>query len=189
MGICSSSNNKQPILPSSHNNNLIANKYQHQLQERQKELNCIYSICEKQQKLELNIDSAMNDIIDVIIVSWQYPSITCAKIKYKQNTYHSTNYKSTPWQQLSQKNDLTITVGYLEKMPDEEKSGEGPFLLEERHLLDGICTIINDFLSMRNTRLEMKERCKELNCLYKISHLMLQNDLTINVFCKEIVSK
>ena len=73
-------------------------------------------------------------------------------------------------------------------MPSDQDGGEGPFLVEERHLLDGICTIVNDFLSMRKTRLEMKERCKELNCLYKISHLMLQNDLSIELFCNEIVN-
>eukprot|EP00943_MAST-04B_sp_MAST-4B-sp1_P006485 g6485.t1 len=190
MGICSSvpRETNRRIIPRQPTDVNAASKYVHQLQERKKELNCIYSICEKQQKLELNMNSAMSDIINTIIVSWQYPEFTCAKIKYKENTVHSSNYKSTPWQQLSHKNDLTITVGYLKQMPDEVNSNEGPFLREERHLLDGICTIINDFLSMRNTRLEMKERCKELNCLYKISHLMLQNDLTINFFCNEIVN-
>ena len=180
MGNCST-HGKLDVLPS-------ASKYQHQLNERKKELHCIYYICDKQQKLELNLRSALLDIIDIIIVSWQYPAITCAKIQFKDLTVRSTNYKSTPWQQLGHKNDLSITVGYLKKMPNDQDGGEGPFLVEERHLLDGICTIVNDFLSMRKTRLEMKERCKELNCLYKISHLMLQNDLSIELFCNEIVN-
>ena len=93
MGNCSTLG-KLDVAPASPS--ASASKYQHQLNERKKELHCIYSICDKQQKLELNLRSALLDIIDIIIVSWQYPSITCAKIQFKGLAVHSTNYKSTP---------------------------------------------------------------------------------------------
>ena len=73
-------------------------------------------------------------------MTWQYPDITCAKIKLNGKELKTQNFKETNWQQVS---DILVhgvpsgklVVGYLEERPENDG---GPFLTEEGALLDAI---------------------------------------------------
>ncbi len=112
-------------------------KLQHDLKERVKELQCLYtlgSIIEKQEDLE----DIFKSFVDYIPPAWQYPEISCARILYQDQEYATPNFQESNWKQSAPIIAGGDTVGalevyYLEKRPD---AGEGPFLKEERALID-----------------------------------------------------
>ncbi len=111
----------------------------HNLTERVKELQCLYklgSIIERQEDL----DEIFKSFVDHIPPAWQNPEITCARILFQEQEYKTPNFRETQWKQSAPIIAGGDTVGavdiyYLEKRPD---AGEGPFLKEERTLIDYI---------------------------------------------------
>ncbi len=111
----------------------------HNLGERVKELNCLYGISELIEK-EHTLEELLQGTANIIPPSWQYPEITCAIIFYCGEKYQTENYHETNWRQksniyINEKLVGSIMVCYLEERP---KKDEGPFLKEERSLLDAI---------------------------------------------------
>ncbi len=108
--------------------------------ERVKELNCLYSISSIVEEAEKSVDQIMQNIVDIIPSSWQYPQITCAKITLKEGAYKTVNFKKSKWVQSTPIEIHGKKAGIVEVFYLEEKLTlyEGPFLKEERALLDTI---------------------------------------------------
>ncbi len=111
-----------------------------QLRERIKELDCLYSLTKLAEQNEHSIDKLLQGVADRLPASWQYPEITCARILFKEQTYLSSNFKATQWKQesavtVSGRQEGLVEVHYLNKMPQLD---EGPFLKEERLLIDAV---------------------------------------------------
>lgn len=111
-----------------------------ELKERAKELNCLYRI----QELLINPDNSIGQIctglVEVIPPGWQYPDICRVKIVLRGSTYASKGLTETEWVQESEvkvQNEVIgkIMVFYTEETPELY---EGPFLKEERKLIDTI---------------------------------------------------
>ncbi len=115
-------------------------KLEHLLRERVKELSCLYSIANLIERAGSSIDGIIQGTIDLIPPSWQYPEITCARAFLESSSFESVNFKTSRWKQTS---DIvingekigSINVYYHEERPDID---EGPFLKEERLLIDTI---------------------------------------------------
>jgi len=111
-----------------------------ELDERVKELNCLLEISRLVEKRRLPLAEILQGIVDLIPPAWHYPNITCAKINLNGEELKTQNFKETNWQQVSDVlvhgvSSGKLVVGYLEKRPE---SDEGPFVKEERALLDAI---------------------------------------------------
>jgi hypothetical protein len=109
----------------------------HRYGERIKELTCLYEISKLFERKDLTLDIALQMIVDLIPPAWQYPDITCARITFKDHVIESKNFIETRWKLSSRASDIDglVEVYYKEEMPE---SFEGPFLKEERALLDVI---------------------------------------------------
>jgi PAS domain S-box-containing protein len=115
-------------------------KRTHDLRERVKELNCLYGISALRERLGISLEEIFQGTADLIPPSWQYPDITCARIVFEDRDFKTQNFKETRWKQNS---DILVSgecigsleVYYLEKKP---QSDEGPFLEEERRLINAI---------------------------------------------------
>lgn len=111
------------------------------LKERIKELECLYSISEiSYVKQTSSLPEIFENILEVIPKGWQYPEITCAKIILDGKKYSTKNCCSLANFQsanitIDNKVRGKIEIGYLEKTPELD---EGPFLKEERKLIDSI---------------------------------------------------
>ena len=122
------------------------------LKERAKELNCLYEVIELTNKPKLAIEDVLSRVVQVIPNGWQYPQICHAKIIYDNTTFSSPDCKETPWMMQSPirvNNDEVVgSVGvcYSDEMPTAD---EGPFLKEERKLLDNIADRLGQFLLHR----------------------------------------
>ncbi len=73
----------------------------HELGERVKELNCLYSISSLVEKPDVSLDEILQDIVDIIPPSWQYPEVTCSRIVLNGKKYETENFKETNWKQSS----------------------------------------------------------------------------------------
>ncbi len=115
-------------------------KRTHDLGKRIKELNCLYGFSHIIEKPGISLEEIYQGVVEIIPASWQYPEITCARIVLEDQIYKTNNFNETDWKQSS---DILVRgerigcvdVFYLEERPEID---EGPFLQEERALLDGI---------------------------------------------------
>ena len=111
------------------------------LGERVKELNCLYGISELINKQLVPLEETLQEVVELIPPGWQYPEITCARINSKGQVFSTKNCKESS---LKLNSDIIVggervgelSVGYLEERPE---SYEGPFLKEERNLIDAPC--------------------------------------------------
>ena len=127
------------------NQQLIASEeeiknYAHKLGERVKELDCFYGISKIVEIPDISLEEIFRRTVKLIPESWQYPEITVCRIILDDKEYKTQDFKKTKWSQRSDiiidgKHIGNIEVCYLKKMPD---SDEGPFLKEERLLLDAL---------------------------------------------------
>ncbi len=110
------------------------------LRERAKELNCLYGISRLIESHGKSLDSVLEGIVDLLPPSWRYPEICCARIKLHGKEIITANFRKTAWKQSAEINlngtpAGALEVYYLREMPSLD---EGPFLKEERDLIDAI---------------------------------------------------
>jgi pyruvate,water dikinase len=112
----------------------------HELKERAKELNCLYQVQELLSIPEITIDEICQGMIKILPPGWQYPDICQAKIEFGGKSYLTPGFKESPWVQSADivvQDEIVgrISVYYIEECP---QSDEGPFLKEERKLINTI---------------------------------------------------
>ncbi len=110
------------------------------LKERAKELNCLYEFQELVSKPGITVEEICERIVIILPPFWQYPEICQAKVIYGGSVYQPTDFKETPWVQsahilVQDEIEGSISIYYTEEVLLED---EGPFLKEERKLLDTI---------------------------------------------------
>ncbi len=125
-----------------------------ELQERAKELGCLYRIEELLSDPNRPLDEIFKGVIKAIPPGWQYPKICQAEILYKDKTYTSENFSKTPWVQnadiaVQGMIEGTIGVYYTESMPTVD---DGPFLKEETKLIKTIAGRISHLLLHQKLR-------------------------------------
>ena len=134
------------------------------LRERIKELNCLYGLAQLAERHPDSIEDLLRDLVNFLPFSWQYPEITCARILFKEKTYKSKGLKVTKWRQSSQifmYNEAVgeVSIFYLEERPPAD---EGPFLKEERVLLDALAQRIGTTAMRIAAELELQEINEQL---------------------------
>jgi hypothetical protein len=56
------------------------------LRERIKELNCLYGVSQLAERHMYSLDALLQELVNFLPYSWQYPDITCARILFKGTT-------------------------------------------------------------------------------------------------------
>ncbi len=123
-------------------------------QERVKELHCLNSIAESIHRLE-SLEEILRTTVQLIPPGWQYPEITKARIVFDTEEYISGTIEESAWRLSSEflvrdKRGI-VEVFYTEKRPAED---EGPFLKEERTLLDSIAQMFGEAAEKEYVRKE-----------------------------------
>ncbi len=124
------------------------------LKERAKELNCLYRIEEILNDLDLTLDEMFQKIVKALPPGWQYPAVCKAIITYQGKQYKSSHFQKSPWVLKSEIMVQDEVVGQIEVYYTEEKikADEGPFLKEERTLVDHIAERLGHYLLHRQLR-------------------------------------
>ena len=136
----------------------------HELKERVKELNCFYRITKIVRNSKLSTDEALQEVVKVIPPAWQYPAYACARITLNGREFQTENFQKTQWVLGS---DIAIDdtkIGILEVYYLEECSleNEGPFLTEERKLIDAIADLLGKLIEERRIKEELEQSRKKL---------------------------
>jgi len=126
----------------------------HALQERAKELNCLYRVGELLSQMDRPLDDILRGIVEVLPLGWQYPHDCQAQITFEKQVVQTPDYVGTPWVQKAAivvQGELlgAVEVSYKNETP---RSDEGPFLKEERKLIDTIAERISSALTQRRLR-------------------------------------
>ena len=147
--------------------NRPADKLIASLQERAKELNCLYEVEQILARLDLPLVEAFQQVVEIIPPGWQYPDICRAMIEYGEEVFTNEDFRPTPWVQSSdivvQDNLVgTLSVWYAEERPKEDS---GPFLKEEERLIRTIAERLGHsilFHRMYETRQQWESASREL---------------------------
>jgi PAS domain S-box-containing protein len=124
---------------------------EHQIEERIKELNAFFNLSQITEREGLTLDDLYLELAHSLPQSWQHSEIACSRIVIGDREFRTENFAESPWVQtapvkIKASTVGRIDVGYLEKMPDE---AEGPFLKEERQLINAIAERVGHIIERR----------------------------------------
>ncbi len=147
-------------------------KKNHDIGERVKELNCLYRMSELSNNPRMTMHDILQDCVDVIPPSYQYPEITCARIEFEGNIFESADFMETGWKQeqnIMSKDAVigNVQVYYKEKMPDEK---EGPFLAEERFLINSIADLLGSSAERRRAEEKLRISAERYKSIITVSN-------------------
>jgi len=133
-----------------------------ELRERVKELTCLYGIAKIIEQESLSLDEILQQIVLLLPPTWLYPGIASARIILDDRVYATPDFHKD-----IHKQHADIIVGGLKKgivevtySEDKPELDEGPFLKEERSLIDTIAREIA--LIIERTQIaEDKDRLQE----------------------------
>lgn len=154
------------------------------LRERVKELNCLYGISKLIDRSDISIDHLMQGTVDLLPPSWQYPDYTCSRIIFERKEYKSPGFKVSRYRQtadISVEGDVagTVEVYYIKKMPVLD---EGPFLKEERDLINSVAETLGRFIEKIRIQKELIRTYDEL----RVERRALKES---NVALREVLSR
>lgn len=137
------------------------NRILHESRERLKELKCINQTTAiiKENK---SIEETLKHIVLILPAAWQFPENTFAKIVYNGNEYLSKNFIESKWSMRQGFETIYGTTGeiaifYNKEFPQED---EGPFLKEERDLIENLANIISGYINSYKAKDVVKEKIK-----------------------------
>lgn len=127
---------------------------QMKIRKRVREQQCIYDVFELTEDTTEPFDIQLKQIIERIPLCWLYPEITSARIEYDGIMIATPGFEETPWMQIaeamtSEGVPIRLTVAYRE---DRLAEDEGPFLKEERTLINAIVHRLADMAGRRDAR-------------------------------------
>jgi signal transduction histidine kinase len=140
------------------------NKILHDLQERIKELTALHKSATILQDDSKNTEEIMEEIIKILPDSWQYPDIAAASITFEGRESKTDNFIRTAWRQsafINTGNERTgiIEICYLQEKPP---AFEGPFLKEERDLIDSLANMLSSYSERKKSKEALKIAWNEM---------------------------
>jgi two-component system NtrC family sensor kinase len=110
------------------------------LTERVKELTCLYGIAQIAGQPSISLEEIIQGIVELLPPAWQYPQIAFARIILDGISYTTQGFRQCRQRQAAEivvdgVPRGVVEVVYVEEKPDID---EGPFLKEERNLIDAI---------------------------------------------------
>jgi signal transduction histidine kinase len=110
------------------------------LRERIKELTCLYSLAQLAERPGVQLGEILQGVVDLLPAAWQYPEISVARIVFDGRCYATADSPECVQKQsvnlvVKDQQRGSIEVGYTHEKPELD---EGPFLKEERSLIDAV---------------------------------------------------
>ena len=144
--------------------------------ERVKELTCLYSVAQLVERPGVTLEEILQGIVELLPPAWQFPEITAGRIILDGRSYVTANLKQGVHRQsteivVSGERRGVIEVVYLEEKPELD---EGPFLNEERSLIDALARQISLIIQRRQTdeeKMRLQDQLRHADRLATIGQL------------------
>lgn len=135
-----------------------------QLGERIKELNCLLGISRIVERSHATGEDLLQSVVELLPPSWQYPELAGARIVVRDREARSESFLETPFRQKSTlylygKPAGFVEVSYSKQTPPLD---EGPFLKEERNLIDAVAERLGHVIERMETEKELRESRRKL---------------------------
>lgn len=126
-------------------------KATHNLNERVKELHVIQEVNKTLQQEDENISTLLQQLVQIIPGGWQHKHVCEARIRFDGQVYQSDRFCESEFKQTAIINTQngkagSIEVVYTQATPIED---DGPFLLEERNLINTLAEIIEVYFNKK----------------------------------------
>lgn len=157
-------------------NDQLSHSAQAALRERVKELTCLYGIAKIAGEPETSLEEILEGIVELLPSAWQYPEITFARITLDGRFYSTPGFREFPQKQAAEivvggKPRGGVEVVYVEQKPELD---EGPFLKEERSLIDAVAKQVALIIKRREAeedRARLQEQLRHADRLATIGLL------------------
>jgi two-component system NtrC family sensor kinase len=155
---------------------ILHQRTQAALHERIKELTCLYGITQISTDPDLSLEVILERIVELLPPSWQYPDIASASITLDGRHYSVSGFQDRPQNQTADivvrgEKRGVVKVVYDEERPDLD---EGPFLKEERGLIDAVARQVALMVERRRAeeeRLRLQDQLRHADRLATIGQL------------------
>ncbi|MDV2482128.1 PAS domain S-box protein [Methanoculleus sp. Wushi-C6] len=130
-----------------------------ELKKRVDELRCLYAVTHLIEVPGITPDGFLQAVVDILPSGWRYPEETAVRIRVEDREYR----RGDPGAVLSKQESPIIAsgvpvgeveVGYVRERPD---AAEGPFLREERMLLDAVARRIGRVIERMQVETALQE--------------------------------
>lgn len=143
---------------------LIHNLSRFELRERIKELTCMYRIAGLAVEHAGDEERFLQHTVALLPEAYQYPDIASARIVLGERVFRTGSFPEGPWIQsapipVGGAARGRVEVAYREARPEID---EGPFLLEERRLIESVAREIGLFLERRRAEREQAQLKEQL---------------------------
>ncbi|MCA1747067.1 MAG: hypothetical protein LC655_05170, partial [Bacteroidales bacterium] len=158
--------------------------------ERLKELSCINQATQIVRE-NRSVDQTLSHLVRILPPAWQYPEMTVASIRLEDKMYTSPGFRESKWKQTHRfstfdNRDGVITVYYLK---DFKELDEGPFLKEERHLIENMASIIESYLNSQAAQKLMKQSAEKDFIRKEISQFDKPSEVSSRMLLQKFLTK
>ncbi len=134
------------------------------LRERVKELTCLYGIARLVAQPEISLEDVLQKMVELLPPGWLYPEIATARIVLDGRSYLAPRFREEGFKQsadvvVDDKKRGVVEVIYLEEKPELD---EGPFLKEERSLIDAVAREVALFIERKQAEEERSQLQNQL---------------------------
>lgn len=129
------------------------------LQERIKEVNCLYSILKLTERSGATIGELLGSAVELIPPAWQFPAAACARIICDGREYLSSGFSPARWGLSTPIVVAGRAVGLVEVCyrEDDREWHEDPFLKEERALVGNLATQFSFMIERKRTEEKLSQ--------------------------------
>lgn len=155
---------------------LVNQRAQSALRERVKELTCLYSIAQVAERDGISLKGILKGITGLLPPAWQYPEIAAARIILDGKIYSTPGFQHDAQKQMSRIIVKGVPRGFVEVVYTEPKADldEGPFLNEERSLIDAIAreiAMVVEHKEAEEERIKLQEQLRHADRLATLGQL------------------
>lgn len=147
-----------------------------ELRERIKETTCLFGIARVVAQPDATFPEVIQDIVNLLPKAWLLPEIACARVVLNGQSFETDNFRESQYCQVSdvvvrKKKIGFVEVAYLEKTLTLD---EGPFLAEERNLIDSVAREVAIFcerIGAEEEKVSLQDQLRHADRLATIGQL------------------
>lgn len=142
-------------------------RLRHLFGERVKELTALHRTVHLLHDSAKPIEEVLKQIVALLPPAWQYPEITLARIAFDNMIFTTPTFVESPWKQTASWVTLDGAKGMIEVIYREARPPEveGPFLAEERDLINSLADSLSSYLNRRRAELALREAHERMQAL------------------------